>query len=197
MPSRFWRLPSYLSIEDHPTWSHPQYSVGYRHMARWYALHLFTFCAEAGYEWVLRLDEDSFVWSPVRFDLAQHMEQGGFVYGYRAFTHDYPTVTRGFPEAVRAYLVMSGRQPTFLLKHCSPQTLDGLTAAGWSRAGYYNNFFITKTAFWRRADVQRFLKFMDRTGGVYTQRWGDLLIQSAAVQIFLRETEVHQFTEFT
>lgn len=35
-------------------------------MIRWFSLHLWTFASEAGYEWVMRLDEESFIHSPIQ-----------------------------------------------------------------------------------------------------------------------------------
>lgn len=37
----------------------------------------------------------------------------------------------------------------------------------------------------------------DRTGGIYKYRWNDLVFQTAAVQIFLPESKVHKFTDWT
>ena len=46
-------------------------------------------------------------------------------------------------------------------------------------------------------EVQAFIQLVDRTGGIYTHRWGDLLFHTAAVQIFLNESQVHKFTDWT
>lgn len=67
----------------------------------------------------------------------------------------------------------------------------------YDRRGYYNNFHVTRVGFWRRPDVQSFLRHMDRIGGGYKYRWNDLVLQSAAVQIFLPESKVHKFTDWT
>ena len=63
--------------------------------------------------------------------------------------------------------------------------------------GYYNNFFITKVSFWKRPDVQSFLKHIDRIGGGYKYRWGDLMQQTSAVQIFMPKNKVYKFTDWT
>jgi len=38
---------------------------------------------------------------------------------------------------------------------------------------------------------------MDRVGAAYKYRWGDLLIQSAAVQIFMPKGKVYKFEDWT
>lgn len=67
----------------------------------------------------------------------------------------------------------------------------------WDRWGYYNNFFITKTSFWHQPEVQSFLHHLDRVGAGYKYRWSDLIVQTVAVQIFLPESKVYKFTDWT
>ena len=174
------------------------FSIGYRHMIRWFSLHLWTFASEAGYEWVMRLDEESFIHSPIQYNLTQFMRDRDLTYAYRISFTEWPTSATGFPETLRAYLDMypQGDAP-HLLAHCTPASLDGLTGAGWSRFSFYNNFFLTAVPFWQRPDVRRLLEFVDRSGGIYTHRWGDALIHTAAVQIFLPEGGVHKFEDWT
>ena len=67
----------------------------------------------------------------------------------------------------------------------------------WNRIGFYNNFFITKVDFWLRPDVQSLIHHFDRSGGIYKYRWNDLIFQTVAVQIFLPQSRVHKFTDWT
>ena len=45
--------------------------------------------------------------------------------------------------------------------------------------------------------MRRFLERIDRTGYIYSRRWGDLIVQSVAVQAFLPKRAVHMFDDFT
>ncbi len=67
----------------------------------------------------------------------------------------------------------------------------------WNRIGFYNNFFITRVDFWLQPHVQSLIHHFDRTGGIYKYRWNDLIFQTAVVQIFLPETKVHKFQDWT
>ncbi len=69
--------------------------------------------------------------------------------------------------------------------------------AVYDRKGYYNNFHITRVAFWKSLQVQRFLHHFDRLGGNYKYRWNDLVLQSAAVQVFCPKMKLHKFTDWT
>ena len=60
----------------------------------------------------------------------------------------------------------------------------------------YNNWFVTKVSFWLRPDVQDFLLHVNRSHAIYTERWGDLLWQSAALQLFLDQNKLWMFKDF-
>jgi hypothetical protein len=191
-----WSLPDFLAREDPTTWVDPKFSVGYRHMITFFATHVWEFAAAAGYEWVMRLDEDSYIWSPIQYNLVEYMQSSSKQYGFRMETHEAHAYAVGFPQLLRAYLAMHSREPTPLLKHCTPQTLDGLSK-DWDHLAFYNNFFISNVSFWRQPHVADFLDFIVRSGGIYTHRWGDAPIQTAALQIFMPEEQVHKFDDWT
>jgi hypothetical protein len=54
---------------------------------------------------------------------------------------------------------------------------------------HYNNFFITKTEFWTRPDVQDAIKKIDENGSIFYFRWGDAPLQSLIV---LLHAESHE-----
>jgi alpha 1,2-mannosyltransferase len=213
--------PDFLSPSEIPdVWvssNGSRFGVGYRNMIRFYAVSIFDILHEIGYEWVLRLDDDSFLHSRIEYNLFDYMAKNGYEYGYRVDTRDSETTAIGFGDAVLAYLAAENVTPTFFWEHVvyKPKVhLKNIIRAALMRVrphrryrmrpilqydlwGYYNNFFITKIAFWRRRDVQAFIRHFDRIGGWYKYRWGDLIFQSATVQIFLDKDQVHKFTDWT
>ena len=72
LPTRYWSMPPTLRINQ-STWEQPRFTLGYRHMMRWYAITLWPCMAEMGYEFVMRFDEESFLLSPVRYSFFEHM----------------------------------------------------------------------------------------------------------------------------
>ena len=165
---------------------------------RWFSLHIWSFMAEAGYEWVMRLDEDSFIHSQIPYDLVDFMEGRGLQYAYRVHAYEHNECVSGFPQAVHSHLVMFPEEatPSSLLSHCTPPSLEGLLQ-DWDRFTFYNNFFLTNVSLWHRPNVRRFLEHVDRMGGIYTHRWGDAPIQTAAVQMFVPGEQVHKFSDWT
>jgi hypothetical protein len=213
--------PPFLPMEEIPeTWGKGGgYSLGYRNMIRFYAVLLVEIVQDLGYDWFFRMDDDSFLHSRVEYNLFEFMEDNGYEYGYRVDYCEWGPAAIGFGEAVLAYLAAEKQiTPTFLGEHlfyASPKThaknfLKMLLMRFQTHKQYrisapieydlwcyYNNFFITKVAFWKRPDVQAFVRHFDRIGGWYKYRWGDHIFQSAAIQIFLEKRKVHKFTDWT
>jgi alpha 1,2-mannosyltransferase len=220
IPKRYWGVPEGTVTEEMPMerWQHERFSAGYRHMTRWFGYHMMDFLKECGYRYVLRLDEDSYIHSPVQRDLFKQMRDHGWVYGYRMAAIE--PVRYQIPEVVTDYIKKRGIQPTILYEYMVPNSLEGFREVenfevadlkdrwpchqhenpgcrkGWSGFGYYNNFFLVDLDFWTRPDVRDFWLFIDRTGGMYLRRWGDLMIHTMIVQLFAQPHQVHKFTEF-
>ena len=62
--------------------------VGYRHMIRLFTRMLWDLAAELGYEYVMRLDEESFIYSRIPYNIFARMRDGGLDYGYRMVSYE-------------------------------------------------------------------------------------------------------------
>ena len=60
------------------------------------------------------------------------LQANGAHYGYRADSYDASEVTHALPEAAAYWLVSQGLRPTWLLQHCSPPNMSGLSSTGWA-----------------------------------------------------------------
>ena len=202
------------------------WGMGHRHMIRFYAVQIWDLLDEIGYDWMMRLDDDLFIHSKINYDLFKFMEKNGYEYGYRVETKEGPAETRGFAEEVLAYLGASpprgpdgkNKHPSFFAEHFDPAPLSVHfknatkailmkvfpgrryimeTSAHYDLWGYYNNFYISKVAFWKDEQVQAFINHFDRVGGWYKYRWNDLIFQTAALQVFMPKERIYRFTDWT
>jgi len=48
---------------------------------------------------------------------------------------------------------------------------------------------------WRSPEYRDFIDYIDRTGGIYYQRWGDATIKTVAVTLFVPKNRIHQFKD--
>ena len=184
------------------TWLQAKYSSGYRHMIRLYTTGLWGLVAREGYSYVMRMDEDSFLRSPISYNLFARMREGGFDYGYRLSTWEsgHWGTSAKFSTFLRQYLESRAIEPEWLLKPCVGPRNGSTSGFAPARCGplfgIYNNWFVTRVGFWLRPDVQAFLSFIAASNTIYSYRWNDILWQSAAIQIFLPWRKVLHFTDF-
>src|SRR3989344_3280370 len=183
-----FRIPNFLNPRTVPDFVyHPKFTVGYRHMCRFFSGTIYNEPALKGYRWYWRLDTDSFILGRVPYDVFKFMEKNQYVYGYIVMSRDEPTVTVGLWELTRRYLEDHNIKPTFIHDFVK----DGV----WDLSYYYTNFEISSLDFWRSAPVRDYFDHVDRSGGIYKHRWGDTLIHTMAVSMFLEKNKTHRFTD--
>ncbi len=192
--SRFWDVPGFLDLSQSKRWNDDSFSVGYRKMCRWYSGLLFDFVEKLGYEYVMRMDEDSFIHSPIEYNMFDFMKTNGYEYAFRVDALE-PCCNDHFRNAfLGAYLDRADEsdfKDGFLEECC----LD--KKRRYNNYGYYNNFFATKVSFWRQPKVEQFFRFVDWTGGIFTQRENDLVVQSLSVQMFMPREKVFKFEDWS
>ena len=203
VPPEHWRLPAALEGANRSEWSGwPRFSVGYRHMCRWYVIGLWEVLAARGYEWVMRMDEDSRLLSPIRHDLFAHLAGRGQAFGFHMASYESGFEGERFHTFVRRFLVATHGadfRPSWLLESCGANA----TVADFSVRrcgqlyGFYNNFFVSSVSFWTSPDVRRFLAHVDESHTIYTRRYGDMLLQSVALQTYLPREQAQMLDEFT
>jgi hypothetical protein len=186
--SAYWTLPPWHFKDVQSRWAVSDlFPVGYRHMCRWFGIKIWEFFENlnqqlgCNYRYLLRIDEDSFIHSPIEYDIFQLMKTNQFVYGYRlcAYEMDYNTRYIG---------------PWFQKWHRKTNPNRAITS---ELCGFYNNFFVADLQFFRSQSVARYLKDIDRQGFIYRKRYGDLMIHTTAVYAFAKPEQVHRFLDFT
>jgi len=183
----YWRRPSWHSQDNPKDWyAYPLFSEGYRQMMHWYAIDIWRFFADYGkangcvYEYIMRFDEDSFLRSPIEYDIFDFMKGNDYNYGFRLCSYEMQ-VTR------RIWKIWSNIKG-------SPAPMRDIDL---EMCGIYNNFFVAKLSFFQSYKVQRFLKVVDRQGMIYRRRLGDLMIHSLAIYAFSPREKIHRFLDFT
>lgn len=175
----FWSLPGHLRDSDQKGWEDSQFTVGYRHMCRWYAGKLFEFLNKTGYEYVMRMDDDSFLHSPIQYNVADFMESNDYEYAYRLDAFEPCCHPHYRQKYIDQFLEDMEDAPTFYNECCRNENNE------YNNYGYYNNFFVSKVSFWMQPKVRRLFNFVDWTGGIYLFRENDLVLQSLSVQLFM------------
>lgn len=197
IPDDLWCPPECEELKNNPNpkkWTDPKFSVGYRNMMRWYGILIYEYLAKLGYEWYMRMDDDSLLHSRIEYDLFKFMYDHNYEYGFRSYCNDHIGVSMGLIEFCKDYCINNNISPTFLNRYGLYNEIS--TTNKHNILGYYNNFLIAKLSFWLRDDVQKFLRHYDTSGYQYTRRWNDLISQAVTVQMFMDRNKVYHFNDW-
>lgn len=194
IPQVYWRLPNHVNLSEQHTWANPEKGVGYRHMCRWFGHGLFLYLSKAGYNWMMRIDDDSKILSKIDYNIVDMLEASNKVYGFRTWLIDSVDVVYALAELARFFIIEERMEPTWIYKMCHPQNIDGLTTKTWNHGYFYSNWYITKIGWWMQPKVQRFLRLVDVSGGYYKFRWGDQIAHTMTSGLFMQESQIHRFT---
>jgi len=159
------------SIPEVFSMSTSSFTMGYRHMCRFFSGELFKRPELLGYRHALRLDSDSFLLEPVA-DFFRQLEAAGSVYGYRLISVDHPDCFVDFYRTFRQAVESMGRQ--YIL---DPEV---------ERRGfvYYSNFEVLDLDYFRSKLYLGVYDHLDQSGGFYVHRWGDHILRFAFLTQF-------------
>jgi hypothetical protein len=168
----------------HPThgngpvaWGHPGFSIGYRHMCRFFSGEMYKFDILRQYDYYLRLDTDSFIHTPLNYNIFEWAKNNDCYYGFiaPAVQQDNEKVVEGLWDYVNdAY----------------PNNIP-------DRLMFYTNFELGKVSWFLTSGYMRFYNELDKTGGFYTKRWGDAPIKFLGINLLMEPKHiipVHGFT---
>lgn len=171
-------VPEFIFVDGVPS----PFTLGYRHMCRFYAGEMYKHQALQDTDYYLRLDNDSFFMSKVKYDIFNHMKNNNLTYGYNEITTDNPVVAKGLWEKALDYSnkIKTIKKPITEIKH--PFV-------------YYTNFEIAKFNWFKNSEYINFYDFIDGLGGIYFTRWGDHAIKYLGIEMFLEDKYKHNFND--
>lgn len=152
------------------------FSIGYRHMCWFFSGGLYKEPIMYSFKYYLRLDTDSYILSPLGYDIFEQMQSVGYKYGYieDAVQKDDPAVIQGlwnFSERVCTIFRQS------LIVKPVHEIPEGQM--------YYTNFEVGDVEWFQSSAYSSFFKFIETNGGIYTKRWGDAPIKYLGINLFL------------
>ncbi|EFJ49408.1 hypothetical protein VOLCADRAFT_104304 [Volvox carteri f. nagariensis] len=213
-----WRVPS--SSSDDRFWHLKHlWNQDYRLMGTWRLTYMPAFARDMGHRYVMQLDDDSFIMSPVGFNIVELFDKQSYLLAARNIMKDVPTVTWGLPELTRFYLVANKIVPTRLFEHCKPHDLSGLytklsiakghefpdeqtkdlnrlrlpKSGGWDMTILYGNCLMWSLDWWFKPEVNRFVQLCLASGGVVNYRWNEQAVISMMWQVFVKKEQFLMF----
>jgi len=133
-----------------------------------------------GLQYVWRLDDDSFIKTPVGYDVFRLMRDRRIQYGIAKVRSETGACIVGLWRAVTNYMNKRAIRQRFW----------------WPRGRvFYNNFEISDLDVWRSPEYREYIDYIDRTGGIYYHRWGDAPIKTIAVTLFVPKNRIFRFKD--
>ena len=166
-----------------------RFSLNYRHMIRFMMNELFRHPALDGYDYLCRIDTDSFIQSPVQLNIFDEMRRRNAWYGFMNDTiTEVPEYTVGLYEAVEDFL----REMRW-----GEDAIDERIDYYGEGKLYYTNFEVCKVDWFRGAGAFEltslwpvFFAHMDKTNGIYYHRWSDCTMRYLGVNLFMPQEKI-------
>lgn len=181
----FTLFPSnFDACQTKSTWS-VRGKWNYHLMIRFWFKILFELPQLEGYEYIMRLDDDSEVlgdWLNV-FD---EMRRKRAVYFANNKDADVEKTLPGLMKLQHLALKyiffnnITVKQPEMIREGFGDDSI----------LNYFNNFEVTKTEFFRRQQVRHWIAEVDRTNGIFKYRWGDSVLRYITLAMFAESSEV-------
>jgi len=156
----------------------PVKARGYRHMCHFFGNDIFFRRELADYDYYMRLDDDSFILSPLRYNVFERMREQGYSYAYRVRMNDRPHVCVGMGDVIERYFAVTPHAGK--CKMPPPYRV------------YYTNFEICDLKWFRDDPWQRYFAAIDRAEGIWRHRWGDAPIRYYGVKNLLPDEKIWQ-----
>jgi hypothetical protein len=149
------------------------YSIGWRHMANFFAMTMHNHPALKNYKWVWRLDSDSFLVGRVYTDPFHFMVSAGLKHAFMTTGTDETLFTQNLEQLLEQYVSAHKVNPTIL-------------QGQWGRMFFTTHGEITDLDWWRyNEDVNKWLKTISASGGIYMHRWSDAVIRFLAIVLHM------------
>jgi hypothetical protein len=159
-----------------PLWSDDwslEKCTSYGGMCTFFTKDIFEILMEMGYDYYLRLDDDSYLYEDFKENPFEKIRRENKSYGYCLKIKEGPHVIQGlFP---------------FIKQHVETDYV--FDEPYWI---YYNNFEIVDIKRYYNDQIREISQKIHESGGIYHWRWGDAPIRTILVSIFLPD-EVMEF----
>ena len=157
--------------------------MGYRHMCRFQSGEIYKHPALMNYDWYWRLDSDSFILSEINYDVFEYMDKNEYEYAFlKEYRKDCGFVTVNLWETTKKFMRENSITPLSLN--------DKLKNGDWECDIFYTNFEIAKFSFFRGSEYTSYYNYLDSTGMIYYNRWGDAPIHWLGVHMFLPDSKI-------
>jgi len=191
------KLKEIVAIQPVPYWR----SIRYRQMCYFWVKHFIKYTE--GFDYVMRLDDDSLIEENIQKDIFETMVNKNLVYVSNILHVDCGLCNYGmkdmfkqlFPDKLetidKGFFVDSKLSDNNEVFSKFKKVYEIVNDKSYTQTEfktemplmYYNNFFATSTEFWKQENVKELINKIDENGGIFYYRYGDAPIQTLLVTL--------------
>ncbi|MDP2947110.1 MAG: hypothetical protein Q8N88_03265 [Nanoarchaeota archaeon] len=166
----------------------PKSRIGFLHTNQFITGGIQKLLEMKKYDYVLKMDDDTFIIKPIDFDIFSFMRDGNYKFGpFANKSYDYKNSLDceiGFREFVKKYIKENNIIPA------SKTALD--------KDGNWDNVGILDPTIWdldifRNRNWDNWWNYINNSGGIYKYRWGDQEIHILYTRMYYPESAWHNF----
>lgn len=165
---------------------HKGFSMQYRQMSRFASGYLLTHPALARFDYVIKLDSDTFAYAQWQTDPFMQMYQTNSTIGYWVGYSDIDDVTMNLWNTFASFMKsqkIQMKQPELVL--------DSL--GKYRNTNFYGCFLGFKTSEFNSNQYKQFFNYFDATGGFFMHRWDEQKIFAFYAALYLESNQVEFF----
>lgn len=151
------------------------FSMGYRHMCRFFSGDIFNYDFFSNVNYFLRLDCDSYFVDSIEYDIFDFVKTHDIIYatvGERNNEMDY--VIDGFKAFCKSYFGTNYKNNSI------NNTFD-------------THFELINFQWFKNSSYRDYFNLIDKTGNIFIKRWGDAPIKYQGVKNIIPEDKIHLF----
>lgn len=199
--------------------------ASYHHMCRFYSGFFYKHELLQKYEWYWRLEPDIKFFCDITYDpfvqMKKHNKTYGFTIAVKELRETVPNLFRYASSYKRNNNITSKgmwemfsdqkpkkeeekkreKLPEDVLKadpqwakapEVDPTAMEG---EDYNMCHFWSNFEIARFDFYRSEAYENFFNTLDRSGGFWSERWGDAPVHSLAAGVLLAPSDLHYFRD--
>jgi Glycolipid 2-alpha-mannosyltransferase len=185
----YWQLPNSLNRDDPKHWRENE-NMEQLHENRFWSIKLWEYFDQVNrlhgcnFRHVLGIRQESFIYSPIKYNIFEYLESYNYRYGYRLCTYEMATADSLWEDYQRDQSSVTSTQ-----RDHHTWTSDDCT--------FYNPFFVADIQFFWSPSVQRLLQFIDQGGYIYRDNISPSVIHTIALYVHASDSSIHRFLDFT
>ncbi|KAI8096791.1 nucleotide-diphospho-sugar transferase [Halteromyces radiatus] len=169
-------------------------SDDYRFQARFMAGLIFRHPAIAELDYYWRFEIGTKYLSSVDFDPFEYMKEHGKKLSFSFALYEYHDTIPSLYSTVQRYI---GDHPGQVIHRTEQDNLWSFIvdsdSSDYNNCHFWSNFQVADLSFFKGTEYQDFFDYIDHSGGIFYERWGDPVIHTMAAVLYLRKSQVHHW----